>query len=96
MKKMKRILIAIVSSIVIYGALLFVSSATGSGILSSGPLDWLFNALVSPGFYLAERLELKSELMIVAMCWLTYVPIIGVTVYGLISFATRKRSNANA
>lgn len=92
----KRIIIAIIGSVIIYGALLWACRATGSGIFSNGPLDWLFHILVKPGFYLGELFDIKSELMIVIVCFLVYVPIFGVIIYWLMSHISSARSAASA
>ena len=85
---MKRIVITVISSVVIYGCLLWICTATGSSIFSSGPLDWLYDALIMPGLHLAELLKVQSELAIVTICWLIGTLIIAAITYGLNSVKT--------
>lgn len=75
---MKRITLATVGSLVFYWALFFLARVTGSGVLSSGPLDWLFTALFYPGVFLCERVfGFDSEWQMVLVCWLVYAPVFG-------------------
>ena len=89
---MRRLFVAIGGSVLIYAAALLACRVTGSGILSSGPLDWLFNILVVPGLYLADFFGVRSELLTVTLCWLVYAPILGVFVDAGITFVQRRRS----
>ena len=73
----KRITIALAASIVIYTSTFVICRATGSGVLSSGPLDWMFSLLVAPGFYVAERVGIKSEIATLILCWALYAPLFG-------------------
>jgi len=93
---MKRILISMIGGAVIYGLLGFLCSYTGSGILSSGPLDWLFNILIAPGLFFAENLVSLPDAAIGILCWLTYIIIFGVIIYGFLTFTARKKSTSNA
>jgi hypothetical protein len=77
---MKRILIAIIGSFVIYTGLFMLCRTTGSGVLSSGPLDWLFNILFMPGAYIADFVNIKSEAATAILCWVVFAPIFGVLV----------------
>jgi hypothetical protein len=89
---MRRLSVAIGGSVLIYATALLVCRVTGSGILSSGPLDSLFNILFVPGLYLADFFGIRSELLTVTLCWLVYAPILGVLVDVGVTFVHRRRS----
>jgi hypothetical protein len=89
---MKRLSVAIFGSMLIYAAVFFVCRVTGSGILSSGPFDWLFNILLMPGLHLTDFFGIRSELVTATLCWLVYAPILGVFVDAGIKFVHRRPS----
>jgi hypothetical protein len=93
---MKRILIAFIGSLVIYVGLFMLCRLTGSGVLSSGPLDWLFNVPFMPGAYFAEGLGIKSDSVTAILCWLVFAPIFGVLADRTYMHYFEKRDEASA
>ncbi len=88
---MKRITIAVLASMVIYAFAFTICRATGSGVLNSGPLDWLFNLLVTPGFYVANRFGIESGVATVVLCWALYAPLLVAAIALAIKISRRRR-----
>ena len=88
---MKRITIAGLGGMVVYAFAVAICRATGSGVLSSGPLDWLFNLLVTPGFYIADRFGIHSEIATLVLCWALYAPVLAAAIALAMNISRRRR-----
>lgn len=54
---MKKHLIPAIGGFGVYALLFLLCRTTGSGILSSGPLDWLFDLLILPSMLVYSLIE---------------------------------------
>ena len=94
---MKKYIIPAVGGFGIYALLFLLCRATGSGVLSSGPLDWLFDLLLLPSsliYYIISKLhpgpEFDDYFFLPSM--LCYVFIFGALFYSVIKY--RKENGA--